>query len=123
MFLALLLATSLFGPVWVILAKKIGKRRSWITDIALGCPILMTTYLVGAGDTGLILALCFGLGACMTCDGVMPTSLLADIVAAEEQRQGHSQAASYLALKNVASKMAFVAPMGLAFPVLGWGRV
>jgi Na+/melibiose symporter-like transporter len=120
MFLALLLATALFVPVWVILSKKIGKQQSWIAAIVLCCPVVLAAYLVGAGDTVLVLMISFGLGACMTCDGVMPTSLLADIVAAEEQRQGHSQAASYLALKNVASKMAFVALMGVAFPVLGW---
>lgn len=120
MFLMLLLATAIFVPCWIFLSRKIGKRKTWITAIVLCCLVLLSAYLVGVGDTLLMQALCVGLGACMTCDAVMPTSMLADIVAADERESGHPRAASYLALKNAASKMAFVAPMGIAFPVLGW---
>ncbi|WP_164727059.1 MFS transporter [Shimia sediminis] len=120
MFLALLLATALFVPLWIFLSKKIGKRRTWTTAILICSAVLLSSYAVGAGDALLMQAICVGLGACMTCDAVMPTSMLADIVAQDEAESGHPRAASYLALKNAASKMAFVAPMGLAFPILGW---
>lgn len=119
MFLMLLLATALFVPFWIFLSARVGKRQTWIAANTLCCLILLTAYTIGAGDTFLTQALCAGLGACMTCDAVMPTSILADIASADETEAGHPRAASYLALKNAASKMAFVAPMGIAFPVLG----
>ncbi|MCP4822684.1 MAG: MFS transporter [Shimia sp.] len=119
MFLMLLLATAFFVPVWTLLSKKIGKRRTWMSAILICAVVLVASYMVGAGDALLMQAICVGLGAFMTCDAVMPTSMLADIVAQDEADSGHSRAASYLALKNAASKMAFVAPMGVAFPILG----
>lgn len=119
MFLMLLLATAFFVPVWIFLSKKIGKRKTWMTAILVCAAVLTACYSVGAGDALLMQAICVGLGACMTCDAVMPTSMLADIVAQDETESGHPRAASYLALKNAASKMAFVAPMGVAFPILG----
>ncbi|MBO6895906.1 MAG: MFS transporter [Shimia sp.] len=119
MFLMLLLATAFFVPVWIFLSKKIGKRRTWMSAILICSVVLVTSYSVGPGDALIMQAICMGLGACMTCDAVMPTSMLADIVARDETDSGHPRAASYLALKNAASKMAFVAPMGVAFPLLG----
>jgi len=119
MFLMLLLATAFFVPVWILLSRKIGKRRTWMSAILICAVVLAASYSVGAGDTLLMQAICVGLGACMTCDAVLPTSMLADIVAQDETDSGHPRAASYLALKNAASKMAFVAPMGVAFPIVG----
>lgn len=120
MFLMLLLATAFFVPLWVLLSKKVGKRRTWTIAIVFGAVLLAASYTVGAEETLLMQVICIGLGGCMTCDAVMPTSILADIVAQDEADSGHPWAASYLALKNAGSKMAFVAPMGVAFPVLGW---
>lgn len=48
----------------------------------------------------------------------MPTSMLADIVYSEERDGKARLAGLYLAGKNSVSKLTFVAPMGLAFPVL-----
>ena len=119
MFLMLLLATAVFVPVWIFLSRKIGKRRTWMCAVLMCAAVLTASYMVGTGDAFVMQVICVGLGACMTCDAVMPTSMLADIVARDEADSGHPRAASYLALKNAASKMAFVAPMGVAFPILG----
>ncbi|WP_299934119.1 MFS transporter [uncultured Pelagimonas sp.] len=119
MFLLLLVGTAFFVPLWILLSKKIGKRKTWACAIMICTGVLSACYAVGVGDTVMMQAICVGLGACMTCDAVMPTSMLADIVARDEADSGHPRAASYLALKNAASKMAFVAPMGIAFPILG----
>ncbi|WP_321829227.1 MFS transporter [Thalassovita sp.] len=120
MFLMLLLGTAFFVPLWIYLSKKIGKQQTWITAICLCTVVLLLAYGVAPESTVMMQMICVGLGACMTCDAVMPTSMLADIVARDEAEAGHPRAASYLALKNAASKMAFVAPMGVAFPILGW---
>ncbi|MFV1602506.1 MULTISPECIES: MFS transporter [unclassified Phaeobacter] len=119
MFLLLLVGTAVFVPLWIWLSNMIGKRRTWTVAITICAGVLSGCYMVGAGDILLMQVICVGLGACMTCDAVMPTSMLADIVARDEADSGHPRAASYLALKNAASKMAFVAPMGIAFPILG----
>ena len=46
--------------------------------------------------------------------------MLADIVYTEETAGNTRLAALYLAIKNSASKLTFIAPMGLAFPVLDY---
>jgi hypothetical protein len=58
-------------------------------------------------------------GATFGCDAMMPTSILADISGENEAAGGARQSGLFLAVKNAASKLSFVAPMGIAFPVLG----
>jgi Na+/melibiose symporter-like transporter len=58
------------------------------------------------------------LGAAFGCDAVMPTSMLADLVTSRDKAQETRRGATYLAIKNAVSKLTFVLPMGLAFPVL-----
>lgn len=58
------------------------------------------------------------LGASFGCDAIMPTSMLADVVSETENDGQNRYGATYLAIKNAVSKLTFVVPMGLAFPVL-----
>ena len=58
------------------------------------------------------------LGASFGCDAIMPTSMLADVVSETENEGQNRYGATYLAIKNAVSKLTFVVPMGLAFPVL-----
>lgn len=114
----LFLTTALFLPVWVFLSQKANKKTSWMISILICCVVLVGGLLlepnsiIGAG------ILCVVLGACFGCDAIMPTSMLADIVYQCEQEGKNRFAGVSLAVKNAVSKLTFVVPMGLAFPVL-----
>ncbi len=117
-FLVLFASTALFLPLWIWLSKRRSKRFSWAASIGLGCGALGFACLLQTGNVAGMLILCLTLGAVFGADAMMPTSMLADIVAGSEEAGQPGRAATLLALKNAVSKLTFVIPMALAFPVL-----
>ncbi|WP_339765522.1 MFS transporter [uncultured Hoeflea sp.] len=114
----LFLSTALFLPVWIVLSRRIGKKHTWAVSIVLCSLALAAATLLGQGEIYGVAVVCILIGAAFGCDAVMPTSMLADIVY-EGERDGRNRLAGlFLAIKNSASKMTFVVPMGLAFPAL-----
>ena len=116
----LLLSSAVFLPVWVVISKRTSKHGAWQAAIFVCCLLLATTPFLGTGDIVPMFVLSAIIGAAFGADAIMPTSMLADIVY-ENERDGNSRLAGiFLAVKNAVSKLAFVVPMGLAFPVLDW---
>lgn len=118
-FLGLLfLATALFLPVWVLISHKSNKKTAWICSIAFCTVVLICAFTLTNGSVVGAALLCVALGACFGCDAIMPTSMLADIVYHYEERGENRFAGVFLAVKNAVSKLTFVIPMAIAFPVL-----
>ncbi|WP_262694873.1 MFS transporter [Kordiimonas aquimaris] len=113
-----LLSSALFLPVWVMISKRFSKIAAWRAAIITCCIILSITPFLGHGDVVGMAVLSVVIGAAFGADAIMPTSMLADIVYAEEKDGKNRLAGLYLAVKNAVSKLAFIVPMGLAFPVL-----
>ncbi|WP_417461261.1 MFS transporter [Kordiimonas sp.] len=114
----MLLSTALFLPLWFILSKRTSKRFAWQTSMLICCVGLAGALLLGPGDVVGAAVLAMVVGACFGCDAVMPTSMLADIVYSGERDGKNRLGGLFLATKNSVSKLAFVVPMGLAFPIL-----
>jgi len=87
-------------------------------SLITGSLVLATTPFLNQGDIIPFATLCAVLGAAIGCDAIMPTSILADIVYDGEETRDQRHAGLYLAMKNSVSKLTFIAPMGLAFPIL-----
>lgn len=114
----LILSSALFLPLWMFLSRLIGKRRTWMVSIMFCCAMLCFVPFLGAGDQWPLIAICIGLGAVFGCDTIMPTSILADIVYRTDQKSDGNFGGTFLAAKNSVSKLAFVAPLLIAFPLL-----
>ena len=116
----LLIASALFLPLWIWVSKHWSKKRSWASAVIICVVALLTVPLLGEGD--IIQAVIFSaiIGAAFGCDAIMPTSMLADITYKDEIDGKGRFAGSYLAVKNSVSKLTFIAPMGLAFPILDY---
>ncbi len=114
----LLLSSALFLPVWVSLSKRTSKLKAWQAAILTCCVLLAFAPFLGVGDVTFMFILSATIGAAFGADAIMPTSMLADIVYADEKDGKNRLAGLYLAVKNSVSKLAFVVPMGLAFPML-----
>lgn len=118
-FLGLLfLSTALFLPLWVILSRKFSKKTSWMVSIIFCSLGLIFAIFLGEGNVIGFVVFSVILGASFGCDAIMPTSMLADVVSETEKEGENRYGATYLAIKNAVSKLTFVVPMGLAFPVL-----
>ena len=116
--LLLIASSALFLPLWIVLSRYIGKRRTWMVSILMCCVALGIVPTLGAGNITAFLIVCACLGAAFGCDTIMPTSMLADIVYRTELRGNERMGATFLAAKNSVSKLAFVAPLLVAFPML-----
>ena len=114
----LLLSSALFLPVWIAVSKRWSKKRAWASSIVICCLALAATPLLGENDIIAVMLFSAIIGAAFGCDAIMPTSMLADIVYKDEVDGKGRNAALYLAIKNSVSKLTFIAPMGLAFPLL-----
>uniref|UniRef100_UPI00351351D4 MFS transporter n=1 Tax=Cognatishimia sp. TaxID=2211648 RepID=UPI00351351D4 len=117
-FLIMFVSTAGFLPLWVFLSKRFSKQGAWMTSIALCASVLVAAALFGQGNLALLVAFALALGAAFGCDAIMPTSMLADLVYEGDAQNDSRRAATFLAVKNAVSKLTFVLPMGLAFPVL-----
>lgn len=119
LFLGLLfLSTALFLPVWIFLSMRYSKRTAWLISMLGCCLVLAAAPLIEAGDVMSAAILCCLIGTVFGCDAIMPTSILADIIYDDELSGSNRLGGLALAIKNALSKLTFIIPMGLAFPVL-----
>lgn len=116
----LLLSSAAFLPFWIYLSKRYSKKTSWMAASLLCSIALALVPVVGPGDVTGAIIVSIIVGSSFGADATMPTSMLADIVY-EKEREGNNRLGGlYLAVKNSVSKLSFIVPMGLAFPVLGY---
>jgi len=121
LFLGILtISSALFLPIWVQLSKHAGKEKTWRIAIGVAIGALLIVPFLNPDQLWLSCLFFAVLGGTFGCDAIMPTSILADIVHANEQAGKGRLAAMFLAFKNSVSKLSFVVPMGIAFPILGW---
>lgn len=115
---AMFAASAVFLPVWVFISKRWSKKIAWMTGIVVCMGALSVVPFLGDGDVLAFGIIAVVIGATFGADAVMPTSMLADIVYDDENQGKNRFAGTYLAVKNAVSKMTFVIPMGIAFPLL-----
>ena len=116
----LLISSALFLPIWIWASKRWSKKRAWAAAVIVCILTLLTAPFLGEGDVVAGVIFSAIIGAAFGCDAIMPTSMLADIVYKDEIDGKGRFAGSYLAIKNSVSKLTFIAPMGLAFPLLDY---
>ena len=114
----MILSTAVFLPVWVYLSRRFDKKVSWATSMVFSVAVLLCVPLLGSAHVATAVALCAAMGAVFGCDIVMPTSILADIVYASDRSGQGKLGATFHAMKNASSKITFVIPVGVAFPLL-----
>ena len=115
----LLIFTAIALPFWFYLSKRYGKAESWQLGLLLGSALMMSSFLFTGGNLWLFGLFCALFGFVVAGDVILPTTLLADIVSDEPSEPGHNQAGAMLGFKNAVSKLGFVVPMLIAFPILG----
>lgn len=124
-FIAIVLLSSAAGlPLWVYMAKKFGKARSWQIGLISGLILMVTSVAFLGGALWLFGIFCALFGLIVSSDVILPTTMLADIVSDNSDIGSESgkpnDAGAMLGFKNAVSKLGFVGPMLFAFPVLGF---
>jgi len=119
LFIILVLLSSAGAlPLWLRASKRIGKVKCWKAALIGGAAILWLVPFLEPGNIIHFGLFCVLIGSVFGADAILPTSVLADI-SDDMTTQASGNAAMMLGYKNALSKLGFVAPMGLAFPILG----
>ena len=115
-------------PLWLYLAKKTDKHRSWTIALLVSVASFIWVPLLGDGDYLAFLLICLVSGFALGADVVLPSSIQADIAQHinREDSDSHSgiiasaqDSSGFLfGLWGLLTKLALALAIGIAFPLL-----
>lgn len=118
----LLLAYFLAGligiPFWSLVARRLGKHRTWVIAMVIACAAFVCTpFVVGEGDVVpfLIISIISGIG--FGADLVLPSAIQADVVDVDTRASREQRTGLFFALWGIATKLSF-ALAAVSFPIL-----
>ena len=116
--LAYFLAGILGVPLWMRLAIRFGKHRSWGVAMLLGAAAFAFVPLLGPGDVLPFLAISVGSGLAFGADMTVPPAIQADVIDLDELQSGEHRAGLFFAAWTMAQKAGNALAVGIAFPLL-----
>jgi Na+/melibiose symporter-like transporter len=111
------LSGVLFLPLWVMLARRLGRMRAWTAGMLLAVAAFAGAGTLGSGDIAAFALVCVLSGAALGADLTLPAALLADMA---EGDGGQSRAGAYFGWWNLVAKLNLALAAGLALPLLAW---
>lgn len=119
--LGLLLITAVLAvPVWTVLARKMGKRRAYITGMTFWAIVQLFIITIRPGQIGLTLALAVLAGISVSTAHVLPDAIFPDVIEWDELRTRRRNEGIYYGAKNFARKLTGAVAIFFALQVLGW---
>ena len=118
-FLIAYFAAGIAGmPLWLQLARKHGKHRTWSLAMIFNCFTFALVPLLGPGDFNGYFAVCLATGLAFGADLALPASMQADVVDVDTAAGGDQRTGLYFALWAMATKLALALAVGIALPLL-----
>jgi GPH family glycoside/pentoside/hexuronide:cation symporter len=120
LFLLLYFLTGiLLLPVWVGLAKRFGKKNTWIAAMTINSGAFLMVFFLGQGDLVaygvLVIVSGIGFGATLA----IPSAIQADVIDYDEMKTGHRREGHYVGLWSIAKKMTAAIGVGVGLAVMG----
>lgn len=106
-------------PLWVWLAKKIGKYAAWRVSMLSACLSFIWVFSLAAGSLWGFALICLISGLSVAADVALPASIQADIAQDLSTKNG-SMSGLLFAVWGMLTKLALALAVGLALPALGW---
>jgi GPH family glycoside/pentoside/hexuronide:cation symporter len=107
-------------PLWLAVARWIGKHRTWCIAMTFNAAVFAVVPLLGPGDAGIFLGVCILTGIALGADLVLPSSIQADVIDVDTAESGEQRTGTYVAAWGLGTKLALALAVGIAFPVLDW---
>ncbi len=109
--------------VWTALAKRVGKRATWLTGMVLAVVGYVMIFFVGYHDLYLMFVVVTLTGAASACGNVIGPSIQADVVDYDEYVTGERKEGSYFSvftflLKSSSGVMIFIT--GITLSLVGY---
>ena len=103
-------------PLWVMLARRIGKLKAWLAGMGLAVAVFAWAGFIGPGDALAFGAICVLSGLALGADLALPPALLADLLA---KNDGPGAGACF-GWWTFVTKANLALAAGLSLPLLGW---
>ncbi|MDZ7595416.1 MAG: MFS transporter [Thiobacillus sp.] len=115
LFLGLYFVSGALGlPLWVALARRIGKLDAWLASMGLSVVTFAGAFWLGSGDLAGFALVCVASGLALGADLALPPALVADFIDADDQ----PVPGAYYGLLGFFAKFTLALAAGLALPLL-----
>lgn len=115
LFLGLYFVSGALGlPLWVALARRIGKLEAWLVSMALAIAAFAGAFWLGSGDLVGFALVCVASGLALGADLALPPALVADWV----DDDAAPVPGAYYGLLGFFAKLTLALAAGLALPLL-----
>lgn len=109
-----------FLPMWTRIARVLGKKRAWLSAMAVNVGAFVFAAFLGPGDTLAYGLVCLVSGIGFGAGLVLPNSLVADVADYDELRSGHRREGLYFGLWSIVTKTSAAVGAAAALPALQW---
>jgi GPH family glycoside/pentoside/hexuronide:cation symporter len=107
-------------PLWLALAKRIGKLNAWLTSFVMGITGGLALFLLGEGDNIACLIVISWAGSSFGAGLFLPPAIQADVIDYDELHTGKRREAQYLALWGLVPKFIVIPSASLPLALLAW---
>ncbi|MFQ5665656.1 MAG: MFS transporter [Candidatus Binatia bacterium] len=108
-------------PIWVLVARRVGKRPAWLASFVMGITGGGAMFFLGQGDTILLLVLIAWAGSSFGAGLFLGPAMQADVIDYDELHTGKRREAQYSAFWAMLPK--FVAIPSAAIPIAILGSI
>jgi GPH family glycoside/pentoside/hexuronide:cation symporter len=120
LFLILYIVTGIiFLPGWVAVSRRKGKKKTWLTAMALNTGPFIGVFFLGPGDEVIYGVLTFLSGIGFGATVAIPSAMQADVIDYDEMQTGRRREGQYIGIWSIMKKLSSAVGMGLALAILG----
>jgi len=107
-------------PLWLALAKRIGKLKTWLATFVIGVTGGLGLFLLGPGDNVACLFVIAWAGSSFGAGLFLPPAIQADVIDYDELHSGKRREAQYLSLWGLVPKFIVIPSASLPLALLAW---
>jgi GPH family glycoside/pentoside/hexuronide:cation symporter len=119
-FACLLVTSVIVLPLWVWLARRLGKQQAYILGMTFWAVVQLLIYAIQPGQITFILVLAVLAGISVSTAHVLPDAIFPDVIEWDELRTGHRREGIYYGVKNFVRKLTGALAIFIALQTLGW---
>ena len=120
-FLSIYFISAFMGlPFVYILASKYNKKRIWTSFIILACICFLPVVFLSNNSTTLFMVICIISGFCLSADLIIPSSIQADIIYKEQQKNKNVLVGKIYSVWSFIQKLSLALSAGVCLPLLGY---
>ena len=120
-FLSIYFISAFIGlPFVYMLASKYNKKRIWTSFIILACICFLPVVFLSNNSTTLFMVICIISGFCLSADLIIPSSIQADIIYNEQQKNKNVLVGKIYSVWSFIQKLSLALSAGVCLPLLGY---